>query len=265
MLRRLIYPVPAWDPEGGLPVETTAAGTHLVHAPAPEGGRTIVYLHGNGSDLASISPLAGLFARHGLGFAAVEYPGYGPAAGRPHQEAILAAARDGLAHLSLRAERTVLVGESLGSSVAAHLAAEGRLHDDEGDVLRCDGGASKGSGRLVLVSPFTSMTAMVQRVVRVFPRQLVPDRWETDALLERIDVPTLLVHGERDDLVPPAMSEQLARGISSSQRVVVPGRTHNDLWEAPSECLEVVARFATQDLGGAAVEGSTDAGRNPLS
>ena len=55
MLRRLIYPVPAWDPEGGLPVETTAAGTHLVHAPAPEGGRTIVYLHGNGSDLASIS------------------------------------------------------------------------------------------------------------------------------------------------------------------------------------------------------------------
>ncbi|QOK22722.1 alpha/beta hydrolase [Janibacter indicus] len=256
MLRRLIYPVPAWDPEGGLPVETTAAGTHLVHAPAPEGGRTIVYFHGNGSDLASISPLAGLFARHGLGFAAVEYPGYGPAAGRPHQEAILAAARDGLAHLSLRAERTVLVGESLGSSVAAHLAAEGLLHD---------GGASKGGGRLVLVSPFTSMTAMVQRVVGVFPRQLVPDRWETDALLERIDVPTLLVHGERDDLVPLAMSEQLARGISSSQRVVVPGRTHNDLWEAPSECLEVVARFATQDLGGAAVEGSTDAGRNPLS
>ncbi|MHA7125893.1 alpha/beta hydrolase [Janibacter indicus] len=256
MLRRLIYPVPAWDPEGGLPVETTVAGTHLVHAPAPAGGRTIVYFHGNGSDLASISPLAGLFARHGLGFAAVEYPGYGPAAGRPHQEAILAAARDGLAHLSLRAERTVLVGESLGSSVAAHLAAEGLLHD---------GGASQGSGRLVLVSPFTSMTAMVQRVVRVFPRQLVPDRWETDALLERIDVPTLLVHGERDDLVPLVMSEQLARGISSSQRVVVPGRTHNDLWEAPSECLEDVARFARQDLGGAPVEGTTDAGRKPLS
>ena len=84
-------------------------------------------------------------------------------------------------------------------------------------------------------------------------------------LVGRIDVPTLLVHGERDDLVPLAMSEQLARGISSSQRVVVPGRTHNDLWEAPSECLEAVARFATQDLGGAAVEGSPDAGRNPLS
>lgn len=232
MLRRLIYPVPAWDPAIALPVTTTKGGTHLVHHPAPEGGRTVVYLHGNGSDLASVSPLAELFGGEGLGFAAVEYPGYGPASGRTTQDGILSAARDGLAHLSLPAERTVLVGESLGSSVAAHLAAEGLLTDDEG------------SGRLVLVSPFTSMTAMVQRVVRVFPRRLVPDRWETDALLERIEVPTLLVHGELDDLVPPAMSAQLERGLASALRVVVPGRTHNDLWESPSECLAAVARFA---------------------
>lgn len=236
MLRRLIYPVPAWDPAVGLPVETTKGGTHLVHSPAPEAGRTVVYLHGNGSDLASISPLAGLFARHGLGFAALEYPGYGPAGGRTHQAAILAAARAGLADLALPAERTVLVGESLGSSVAAHLAAEGRLTDAEG------------SGRLVLISPFTSMTAMVRRVVRIFPRWMVPDRWETDTLLDRIDVPTLIVHGAADSTVPPPMSEALARGITSSRRVVIPGRTHNDLWEAPSECLEVVARFARDDV-----------------
>ncbi|KRE39207.1 hypothetical protein ASG73_02375 [Janibacter sp. Soil728] len=235
MLRRLIYPVPAWDPDIGLPVQTTKGGTHLIHSPAPDAGRTVVYLHGNGSDLASISPLAGLFVRHGLGFAAIEYPGYGPASGRADQEGILAAARDGLAHLSLPAARTVLVGESLGSSVAAHLAAEGLLTDDEG------------SGRLVLISPFTSMTAMVQQVVRVFPRRLVPDRWETDVLLDRIEVPTLLVHGELDDLVPPAMSAQLERGLASARRVVVPGRTHNDLWESPSECLAAVARFARGD------------------
>lgn len=230
MLRRLIYPVP---PYTATDHETTKGGTHLLHRPAPEGGRTIVYLHGNGSDLASVAPLAGLFARYHLGFAAVEYPGYGPAAGtRTSQRAILAAAHDGLAHLALPAERTVLVGESLGSSVAAHLAADGVLDD------------AAGTGRLVLVSPFTSMVAMVRRVVRVFPRQLVPDRWETDAVVGRIGVPTLLVHGERDTLVPPAMSEALAGSIGEVRRVVVPGRTHNDLWEAPSECLDLVADFA---------------------
>lgn len=233
MLRRLIYPVPDF---AGTDHETTKGGTHLLHRPAPVGGRTVVYMHGNGSDLASIAPLADLFARHGLGFAAVEYPGYGPAAGeRTTQTAVLRAAADGMAHLrsgGLSATDTVLVGESLGSSVAAHLAAEGLLQDNEE------------SGRLVLVSAFTSMTAMVQRVVRVFPRRLVPDRWETERIVERIRVPTLLVHGADDTLVPPSMSEALAAAIPDVERAVIAGRTHNDLWEVPSECLEVVADFA---------------------
>lgn len=230
MLRRLIYPVP--DYVGGHH-ETTKGGTHLLHRPAPAGGRTIVYLHGNGSDLASIAPLAGLFAERGLGFAAVEYPGYGPAAGqRITQDAILAAAADGVAHLragGLAAADTVLVGESLGSSVAAHLAADGRL---------------RAGGRLVLVSPFTSMTAMVRQVVPFFPRRLVPDRWETDALASRITVPSLLVHGAQDSLVPPAMSAALEAVIPDVRRVLIEGREHNTLWEAPSECLEVIAAFA---------------------
>lgn len=233
MLRRLIYPVPEYL---GADHETTKGGTHLLHRPAPAGGRTVVYMHGNGSDLASIAPLADLFTRHGLGFAAIEYPGYGPASGQKiTQHAILAGARDGLDHLrgnGLSAAGMVLAGESLGSSVAAHLAAEGALD------------AGEGSGRLVLISPFTSMTAMVQRVVRRFPRRLVPDRWETDGLADRITSPTLLVHGSEDDLVPPRMSEALAAAIPAAERRVVPGRNHNDLWEAPSECLEIVAEFA---------------------
>lgn len=233
MLRRLIYPVPEY---AGTEHETTKGGTHLLHRPAPEAGRTVVYLHGNGSDLASIAPLAGLFTRHELGFAAIEYPGYGPAAGRPISQAgILAAVADGLAHLrerGLAAADTVLVGESLGSSVAAHLAADGLLQDGEG------------SGHLVLVSPFTSMTAMVRQVVRVFPRLLVPDRWETDVLAARIGVPTLLVHGAQDSIVPPQMSAALEAVIPDVRRVLIEGRDHNTLWEAPSQCLEVIAGFA---------------------
>ena len=235
MLRRLIYPVPHF---AGTDHETTKGGTHLLHRPAPADGRTVVYMHGNGSDLGSIAPLADLFAGHGLGFAAVEYPGYGPAAGqRISQAAILGAARDGLDHLreeGLVAQDTVLVGESLGSSVAAHLAAEGLLAGDEG------------RGRLVLVSPFTSMTAMVRRVVRVFPRRLVPDRWETDTLVDRLTVPTLLVHGAEDSLVPPVMSAALSERIPSAQRVLIEGRDHNTLWDHPSRCLEAVAGFARE-------------------
>ena len=236
-LRRLIYPAPAWDESVAPQVQRTAAGAYLIHSPAPPGARTVVYLHGNGSDLFSIHPLAELFGAYGLGFAAVEYPGYGPAVGqRISQRAILETVADGLSHLraqGLTAQHTVLVGESLGSSVAAHAAADGQLRDDGG------------AGRLVLVSPFTSMVEMVQRVVRGFPAVLVPDRWETHALAGQIDVPTLLVHGEQDEMVPPRMSATLAGAIRDARRVTIAERTHNDLWETPSECLQVVAEFAT--------------------
>src|SRR5699024_9771681 len=138
MLRRLIYPVP---PVAGADHETTQAGTHLLHRPAPAGGRTVVYMHGNGSDLGSIAPLAGLFAGHGLGFAAVEYPGYGPAAGqRISQAAVLDAARDGLGHLrsaGLTAPDTVLVGESHRFSVAALHSSDAFLSLDEGRGRIC--------------------------------------------------------------------------------------------------------------------------------
>ncbi len=252
MLRRLIYPVPAWPGGDGLSIEQAKGGAHVLHHAAPKGGRTVVYMHGNGSDLASVSPLAALFASRGLGFAAVEYPGYGPASGqRITQGAIVESARDGLDHLlggGLPVTDIVLVGESLGSAVAARLAADGALAAS-GDRARAGaddrgGEPSGGSGRLVLVSPFTSMTAMVRQVVRVFPRRLVPDRWETDRLAARIEVPTLLVHGSRDALVPPSMSEALAEQIPDARRVVIEGRDHGNLWEDPSECLEAVAAFA---------------------
>lgn len=234
-VRRFIYPAPAWDDATELEVTTVESPgtdpTYVLHREIEGACHTVVYLHGNGSDLASIAPLAELFAAEGVAFAAVEYPGYGPArAQRTTERAILDAARRGLDHLAdvgLDHGRTVLVGESLGSAVAARLAHEGR-----GD-------------RLVLVSPFTSMTAMYRRILRLraYPSRLVPDRYETDALAAEIDVPTLLVHGADDALVPPVMSERLAEAIPDARRVLVEGRDHNTLWEPPSRTLTEVVRF----------------------
>lgn len=238
-VRRLLYPVPPWDASTDLELDTVP-GDHpdrpgyLLHRTpggADPSAPTVVYLHGNGSDLATIAPLADLVTGAGLPFAAVEYPGYGPAgAQRTTERSVLDATRRGLAHLAAKgvgADRVVLVGESLGSAVAARMAAEGR------------------GARLVLVSPFTSMTAMYRRVTRVsrWPARLVPDRYETDALAARIAVPTLLVHGADDALVPPAMSARLVEVIGGARRVLVPGRGHDTLWEPPSRLLEEVVGF----------------------
>lgn len=233
-VRRFIYPAPRWEAPADLAlVELDGPEpTFVLYRPAPEGGPTVLYLHGNGSDLATIAPLAGPFADEGVGFAAVEYPGYGPAGGQRATEAgVLAAAQRGLAYLAEQGvddDDLVLVGESLGSAVAARLAHEGH------------------GSRLVLVSPFTSMTAMYRQILRtrLWPARLVPDRYETEAIAAQIPVPTLLVHGADDALVPPTMSQRLAELIPQVRRVVVAGRTHNDLWEAPSRLLQEVLDVA---------------------
>ncbi|GAA3602403.1 alpha/beta hydrolase [Marihabitans asiaticum] len=232
LTRRLVYPAPPWDPSATADrLVEVDEGTHLLHVPAPVGGPTVVYLHGNGSDIGTISPLADLVAAQGIGFAAPEYPGYGPSPGRPSEESVLAAARRGLDHLEgegVDPAATVLVGESLGSAVAARLALDG------------------GWAGLVLVSPFTSMTAMFRAVVRGLPERLVPDRYATEGLAAGLELPTLLLHGAEDSLVPPAMSAALAEVIPQARRVVVPGRDHNTLWEAPSQVLEEVVSFVRE-------------------
>lgn len=229
LIRRALYPAPAWDRvAAGDDLVETATGHALIHRSAPERGWTVVYLHGNGSDIGSIAPLGDLFEREGIGFAAPEYPGYGPVPGPAHEDGLVEAARAGMAELRRRGvpvDRTVLVGESLGSAVAARLAVDG-----EGVAL-------------ALVSPFTSMTAMFRTFVPRLPAVFVPDRFDTESLAERIAVPTLLLHGEEDRLVPPAMSEALAEVIPDARRLTIPDRDHNTLWEPPSRLFTELVAF----------------------
>lgn len=237
-VHRLVFPAPrpATPVPGHLSVQQLPGGgappAYLLHQPAQGDARTVVYLHGNGSDLGSIAPLGEVFTRRGLGFAAAEYPGYGPAFDQRSSEAGAYDAADRvLAHLrdevGVDRSQLVLVGESLGTAVAVEMALRGH------------------GGRLVLLSAFTSMTQMFRRRMPRYPRRFVPGLFDTIEKAERLDVPTLLVHGADDRMVPPAMSEALADRIPQARRVLVLGRDHNTLWEAPSRTAELVLEHAT--------------------
>ncbi|MDF8263806.1 alpha/beta fold hydrolase [Luteipulveratus flavus] len=206
-----------------------AGGVASIARTADPAAPTVVYLHGNGSDLTTVHPLADLLRGQGVTFVAVEYPGYGRMADRPATETGIYDTVDAmLHHLSAAHDicRPVLVGESLGSAVATEMAVRG--HGE----------------RLVLISAFTSMLAMFRRRAPGYPKLLLRDRFDTLAKIEAVTLPTLLIHGSADVLVPPRMSLQLASRLTQVQRVVVPGRGHSNLWEAPSRTLQLVARHA---------------------
>jgi len=232
--RQLLYPAPrpARPPERDLGELLRLRTTVALWSPPPPGtSPVVVHFHGNGEQLADLRHVVTGLRRNGLGVLAVEYPGYGLAGGSPSEESLFAAGREALAYarerLGVPPERLVLQGQSLGSGVAARLASEGQ------------------GTALVLVSPFTSMTDLAAHLFPALPlSRLVRDRFDTRAVAPSVRIPVLIVHGDRDDLVPFPMGEELARTFPKARLLRVAGAHHNDLWlEQGEELLSAIATF----------------------
>ena len=69
------------------------------------------------------------------------------------------------------------------------------------------------------------------------------DRPDATPLLATIDVPTLVVVGQEDELTPPAAAKAMADAIPSAASVVIPGAGHLSPLEAPTAVSRVLAEF----------------------
>jgi uncharacterized protein len=134
------------------------------HLPPRNGHPLLLYFHGNGGALIDRVPRFRMFAASGYGFLVVSYRGYG---GPSPSEAGLM--RDGeAAYREARArgyesDHIVLMGESLGTSVAIALAA---THE---------------AAALVLDSPYSSAVDVAAVHYRMLPvRWLMFDQFRSD-------------------------------------------------------------------------------------
>lgn len=234
--RSMLFPAPWAErpsaPPGAEVRDVRAAdGVALltVAFPAPEGARTLVYFHGNGDTVHGLVPLGEELHRRGLGVVLAEYRGYGGTKGSPTEDALYAdaaAVLDDLAARGVSRERVVLVGQSLGTGVAAEMAARGR------------------ASALVLITPFTSIPDVAAKYAPFLPvHTLVRDKFDTLAKVKSIRVPALVVHGDRDEVVPYAMGRDLALALPDARLLTIPGGRHNDLFALEGERL--VAAIAT--------------------
>lgn len=67
-----------------------------------------------------------------------------------------------------------------------------------------------------------------------------------DDLLPKIDVPTLVLAGERDAFTPPAVSEAMAHEIRGAEYVLVPGGTHVLPLEERDRVRDAIAAFLSR-------------------
>lgn len=219
----LIYPAPQRDtnqvPDDVRVLSLVASDGVPVHALACAGADAaapvIVYFHGNGNVVGDGLGLARYVTQHGPSMLLVEYRGYGASveAGAPSEDGLYADAEAALAYLrreGISDQRVVLWGYSLGSAVAAEMAVRGH------------------GARLVLQAPFTSIVAVGEARVPWAPVSwLLSDRFDTASKSARIAMPTLIVHGEDDEIVPFEMGKTLAAAIPGATLVPVSGMSHS--------------------------------------
>ena len=190
----------------------------LWHDPKVPDSPVILFLHGNAGSHYQRIPIYQALARDGAAVLGVGYPGYGGNAGTPSETALFQTAQenyDWLIQRGIKPNQIVMVGESLGSGVAAHLASQ---NDAAG---------------LILVSAHSGMDELAQRQFPIFPaRWLMKDRYRTIDCIGHIDMPLIWIHGTRDELIPFAMGRQLFDAAKDSKAAYpIEKAGHNDLWQ----------------------------------
>jgi pimeloyl-ACP methyl ester carboxylesterase len=237
--RKMIFPAPraAIEPDssaGQLLRIPSPSGrvVHAIYAPAPPDNPTIVHFHGNGEALDHLVHLSLSFQRVGVGFFAVEYPGYGLSRdGQVSEGSIYEDADAALVHLrdvlGVPKERIVIEGQSLGTGVAVEMARRGH------------------GSRLVLISPFTSMVDIARRIVPVLPASLVVrDRFDSAEKAAKVALPALIIHGSDDELIPLDMGKRLAGLLPNARLLVLHRAHHNDIWTVAPSLPRQIAEFA---------------------
>jgi len=209
-----------------------APGIEIVTTRRPTGNPAapwLIFFGGNAMGLDAAHAVLEL-CRGGApwGLAAAAYRGYDGSDGSASQKAIFADAEAFVAHLGVNPSSLVLIGQSLGSGVAAHVAA----------VLNRAGTPARG---LVLLSPYTSIARIFDEQVPVVPvGWLAPDPYRTIGLADALPAPILIIHGTADSLIPFTHGQKLAKILGDkAELLALTGREHNDLWEDEKTVLAI--------------------------
>jgi hypothetical protein len=227
-----------WQPQG-LPVEDvwlTAEDGVKLHAwwiPAPQAEVTLLAFHGNAANLPNRAEIYDLLRSAPANVLAVEYRGYGRSEGSPSEAGIYRDARAGYEYLTrqrgIAPGRIVAYGASLGSTVAAHLAAEREV------------------GGVILEAPFPSTAAVARRVYWFLPGLglLARTKLDTAAALARVHAPLLVLHCTRDPVISFSFGEELFRRAHEPKRFVsIEAACHEDAsLAAPDEYLRALREF----------------------
>lgn len=240
--RSLLYPAPPASAGMRPPhdaelvwLETPAGPTEAWLLPSlrPDSGSSgqpaILFAHGNAELIDYLPGRFGPVREAGFAVLLVEYPGYGRSPGKTTEDSIRRTLVAGFDYLAaspeIDPERIVAFGRSLGGGAVGTLIGQRTV------------------AAVILQSTFRSVAHMSRRLL--VPRFLVRDPFDTIGALRGYRGPLLLVHGDRDDIVPLAESERLHASYPASELVVL-RCGHNDCPPSWPEHWRIILAFLSK-------------------
>ncbi len=207
--------------------------------PPPPGHGAIVLFTGTGVTLSDYAGLLGDLAAHEFGILGIDYRGNGGSPGTPSEVAWRSDARAAFdfVHAAAPAAKIAAFGESMGTGFAVGLALERPVVG------------------VMLNSPYASVLRLFeQHGIRLAPRVPMPfrlmmtDTIDTEALIGRLGVPVMMLHGTEDWAIPIAEARRLyAAAHEPKEMIEVPGAGHVQTWFGPTRdrALAALAKWTT--------------------
>tara|TARA_B100000029_G_scaffold363618_1_gene356686 strand:- start:2502 stop:3320 length:819 start_codon:yes stop_codon:yes gene_type:complete len=160
-----------------------------------ENFKTLVFFHGNAGSLENRIYKLNHFQNMNINFLIIAWRGFSGNKGKPSEKGLYedgSSAIDWLVKEGVKYKDIIIYGESLGTGVAIHLAQ------------------NKNFAGVILETPFTSMIAAAKKFYPYIPVNfLLKDKYENDKKVENIKVPIMIMHGEKDTIVPFSMGKKI--------------------------------------------------------
>ena len=190
--------------------------------------KTLIIFHGNAGDLSNRIYKLNELSKLNINILLISWRGFSGNKGSPTEKNLYKDAEAAIKWLNkkdVNNNQIILYGESLGTGVAVEMA---KINDFNG---------------IILESPFTSIENSAKIYYPYLPvKYLLKDRYDTISKINMVKSPIMIMHGEKDDVVPFSMGKILFEKANSPKHSYFTS-TDDHMMEFNSELLEAIKNF----------------------
>jgi pimeloyl-ACP methyl ester carboxylesterase len=179
----------------------------------------VFYLHGNAGSLDNWGNVAKRYTDLHYNVFILDYPGYGKSEGSIQSKSQLfdaiQTAYDQMKE-QFREDSIVVLGYSIGTGLAAHLAATNHPR------------------LLILQAPYYSLSDMMRHTYPIIPTFLLKYKFQTYEYLENCKMPVAIFHGDQDEVIYYGSSLKLKAAMKTGDTLItLKGQGHNGMTDNP--------------------------------